>query len=749
MFRAFNIFLFCIALLTSTYSYAQEVLVRKDSFRTEIFLRISPQEIVSVARGAAPNTVVVTFKNNIAAPFSQKPDDNFVASMEGKGRTFTVTFKPEADFAVFNDAEGLKLIAARPKEREDVLMSYGVGSPMLRKDNTLFENPTIDNELKRAESLIESKRYTDAINIFNNILTNTRSSYYQQDAMLRIGELYMLIAKSNPEFYIEAARIFDDFMSTYPNSNRLDYARRQSALAKDSGSMQQEAIAAYQGIYNTSSDAGTKRNALERVAQLYSEVGQYDRAIEAYRTYLANFTTDNMRIRTAIGKLYLSRSDSANAYNLFIDMPTADIAKNLTPSEILTIANIFREEGQKANADALFDYLISKNDNSTEYVESLYNLARSQLQAKDYDNYSQTLLKASAALPGNEYALKALVEYAEQNYPTRNATAWKEFLEPLYKVEDIYDLRPRADMVQIKAMYKDNDTAKLVPMIDKYVASYSESPEVPFLQRIKEETLFEMAVKNQAEKNYPTALTLYNQILLEFPESQRIPTVVNSMDDIYYDQIMTLYNARRYDEVVNAVEKRFLENPPKIQPWLTLWEDAMYQYILTNVGVISPRAVRIRAREYLTELPRGRYVEDVKIMLLEAFNTPYNTAYANERYADVLALYEENKDWVDTWADQSFTAGVKVKATNALLKMGANDKALEMYKTITPMITQDYAMLGYALCQDPVYDINKLTPDNFTNAIESAQSCDDPMYPLSLIKKYTKDRKYALREQYN
>jgi tetratricopeptide (TPR) repeat protein len=287
-------------------------------------------------------------------------------------------------------------------------------------------------------------------------------------------------------------------------------------------------------------------------------------------------------------------------------------------------------------------------------------------------------------------------------------------------------------------------------MIDEYLAIYSESPEVPFLQNIKKETLYELAVEAQENRNYFTALQLYNQILVEFPDTHRRDTIIFSMDDIYYDQIMAIYNDGRFGEVVRAVENRIIENPPVFDRWLTLWEDAMFYNIAVNVGVLSPRATRIRSRVYLSELPRGRYVDDVKTMLVEAFNTPYTEAYKSGNYAEVISLYEENRGWLASWPDQLLNANAKVIAASSLLQMGMKAKAAELFRTIPPIIAPEYAILGYSLCERNItYDINRLSPEDFMRAMEHAQACGDPQYQLALMNRYTKDRKFALKAQFD
>jgi tetratricopeptide (TPR) repeat protein len=176
----------------------------------------------------------------------------------------------------------------------------------------------------------------------------------------------------------------------------------------------------------------------------------------------------------------------------------------------------------------------------------------------------------------------------------------------------------------------------------------------------------------------------------------------------------------------------------------------MYNHIASNVGVLSPRAIRIRAREFLIELPRSRFVPEVKSMLISAFETPYQEAYNDGNFAEVITMFDENRAWLDTWPDQILNSNAKVTAAGALMEMGMRDRAIELFRTIPPMIAPQYAILGYSLCERNItYDINRLSPDDFTRAMNNAISCENPQLTLQLAMRYTRDRRASLAVQYN
>ena len=619
---------------------------------------------------------------------------------------------------------------------------------MLRKENRFTEDPELDAQFKESEALVRAYRPIKAAEVLQGMIAATKNDFYKQEALFRLGNIYMDMGQFDPNAYTDAANAFDRLIKEYPDSNRLPLALQLTAQAKELSGQNAEAVSAYNAVYNSPVDTETKRAALEKMGDLYLSEEQWNKAIETYELYLANFKTDSNRIYGILGGLYLSKKQNDLAYSLLTDLPSSVLIENLEPQNILEIANIFAENGETDKALPLYAQLI--NDNLTQTPEALYRVAHIRKDNGDDDGYVRLLSDLSAAFPYTEYGLIALVEYAEINYADKSAREWRAELAPIYFGDDEYNLVPRARLVQIKALYNDNDTAALIPMIDGYAADYPESPDLPYLAAIKEDSLYTSAVQAQEQKNYPIALTYYQRLLDEFPESPKYNQVVQSIDDIHFDRAKQMFDDKMFRECRAAVETR-ITSPPAIQPrWTNLWEDTVYQYILTNIGVLAGKSIRYKCREYLTFAPKGAYVSQVKQILEEAFNYPFTQAFEAERDADVIDLYEENQEWLNSWFDQEFSNRSKVMVTSSLMRINMRDKATELFRSITPMITNEYAELGFRLCQSNIiFDVNNFAPDTFLLIAEEARSCDDTDYVLSFIKRYTNDPKTALKAQYS
>ncbi|MDR2105427.1 MAG: tetratricopeptide repeat protein [Deferribacteraceae bacterium] len=731
-----------VMLLSPSPNFAQEILLRKDAYHSEVFLKMPPADAAAVERNGL--TVIVRFKKTIKNPFDTSFDDRFIAGVKGGGNIFSITFKEPVDFAVFNDPEGLRFVAALPKTQNEVLLSYGLNEPILRKEYLLNEDPMAEAALRDAERLVSENRPALAVNRLTALLDNTSVPYYRQEALYKLGLLYMDLSKNNPDFYLAASSAFDDLIREYPDSIRINQIRMLSAEAKKNAEQFTEAINAYQAIFDNSQDAETRRDALSQIGQLYENIGQFDRAIAIYERYLSTFRADSDQIKRRLGRLYIGRNYRDKAFGLYSGLPIENSIENLADDELLGLGKIFEEYKKDDSALKTYSYI---NDNSTEKPEALYRTAQIFRRSGNPKEYSDNLEKLINLAPQTEYGNFAAVEYGEIHYADRPFEEWQEIFEPLYNVEDIYDLRPRALMVMIRSLHAARDTERLVPLIDEYLELFSTSKEAPYLLQLKEDVLYAYARNAQDNNSYDAALQVYSGLLDEFPDSKRAKAIAQHIDDIHYDRALSLYNNADYAQAAKAVEERILTPPKPSGRWYSLYEDAVYQDVLSLIGSVSPSIIRYKSRDYLAENPRGRYVPQFKAILKESLDYPIKSAYNGKDYVQVVELYNENADWINIWPDQGYADSLRIIAANSLLQIGLKDKAQEIFKQVTPNMTRDYALLAYTLCQkDILFNINRLSSQDFAYLTAETKSCGLD-YQLSFVRQY-KNRELSLKAEY-
>jgi TolA-binding protein len=750
--RSSIVLAFMFLLLFSASSQAQEILLRKDNISSEVFLRIPPDQVTDVQQVGL--SIVVTFAQPMRTPFSQQLNDTFIVSVNGQGTKLTVTFYNAADFAAVRVADGVRIIATRQRELDSVLVSYNLASPMLRKDNLRADDAMLDTKLRQYDILMQNGNYYQAAVDMETILATTKNVYYEQEAMFRLGSAQKALGPTDPVSYLEAASTFETFINTFPDNNKVQQARQLAAEASELGGSMFEAAVMYRAVYDNSTDAETKRTTLLKIAEIYDGLGQYDQTISSYEEYLANFQTDQDRIKTTLGRLYISRVREDDAYNMYSQVPMATLTQMLTANEVFALAKIFANKGDMTKAMSFYDY--SANQEIADAPAAVWAMAEIYKAQGNVAEYQKALKRLMDNFPATQVGLEALIADAEQNYNTQTAAAWRVILDPIYNIEDTEGLVPRAEMVQIRALQAVNDVFPLVEKIDAYIEKYPEPASNARLLKIKEDVLFGkvqeyMLAGAEADNE---ALALIRQLLEQFPESPRVTMLTQYIDDIFYNRVLALFNAGDIEGTIATIEAHMIEAQMLSSPtllakrWEDLWEEAKFRYIQDNLETLPTLYIRTLAQEYLAYFPKGKYAKEATALLMGNFQKPYNDAYAAGNDAAVVRLYEANQAWLAQWPDQAMVNDNKLTVAKSLNRLGLQDQAIAMYKTITPTMTVDYAELGYRLCQDVFFDVNRLSAEQFSTVVVEAERCSRPDYTLTLINKYTANMPAALSAKY-
>ncbi|GHU84378.1 hypothetical protein AGMMS49941_01920 [Deferribacterales bacterium] len=742
----FVAFAACIAAIEPLDLQAQEVLLRKDAISTELFLRISTQSVSSIEQDGTK--VIVHFKDNIEKPFNQRFDDKYIQSITGSGKQLIITLKGNTDFGAFYDPHGLRFIAAHQRQLDNVLLSYGVGAPMLRKDNIRIEDPALDAQLALADNYKRDKRFPEAVAILRGLISSN-NPFYAQDASFRLGSVYMDMGATIPTAFLEAGLAYDEFVKRFPDSNRVLQAKILSALAKESSGDMSSAISTYRDIYAYSSDMETRRHALIRIAELYQELHDNPHAIEAYENYVSVFKAEADDVRNILGKLYLNEELIDKAYRLYENASVASVSDMLDDSQLLALARVFKDKGVPQKAIDIYQQLTSKS--SPEAVSAWEDLAETYRMVGDVPRLTEALVNLMAVAGITESGLRARVDFAELNVNARTADEWKDFFAPIYTDDaESYGLRPRTEMVLLKALQNDGDAVRLAAKIDEYLAFYANDEQNAELSKLKEQMLFDKGVAFQEAKEYEGAVVMYRQILASFPDSPHKDAIQKNIDDIYYSIAHDKFDAGNFYQAITDVEDWMVNHTDnKTNRWTALWEDSMYQYV-TSTASLSPKMLRYRARVYLAYAPRGKYVRDMRRLLEQSFSMDLSDAYASGGNAKLLDLYQENYPWLDLWPDQSFNNRAKIFVAKTLLNVGMPNEAARLYDDIVPTTDPIYANIGYTLCRNNVvYNINNLTAEEFKTIVQETAGCKKPEYTIALLDKYTANRPLALKMRYD
>ena len=119
--------------------------------------------------------------------------------------------------------------------------------------------------------------------------------------------------------YNDSLKLYEDFMATYPYSDRGDSALAAIGQLRERLELKSGAVSAYQELLQRFPNSTFAEEARRRLAALYLEAGLYDRAAAMVGELLGRTTDPNeqSRLRLLLGKTYLAQGNRSGALDLF------------------------------------------------------------------------------------------------------------------------------------------------------------------------------------------------------------------------------------------------------------------------------------------------------------------------------------------------------------------------------------------------------------------------------------------------
>ncbi len=752
MMRKLCLFIIIISFSFSSL-YAQELFLRKDKYFTEVYLKLDPKNIKSVNKG--DSKVVISFNNSIKQGFQQNIDDDFVSNIQGSGTDFTINIKKGSEFSIVQDTNGVKVVATKGKANDNTLSSYNVAKPLLDANTKELENKNLQDMLDAADRYIAAKQFPQGAQLLSQILSTTQNQFYRQEAMYKLGQTYMLMGQYDPLYYTNTYEIFDEFAKQYPDNFRTTDALLKSAEAKELANQQFEAIKTYQKIYSTVADLETKRDALKKLASLYKKVGQVDKAIDTYLSYLQNFKTDQDFINGEVGQMYYDMNEENLAFEYFSTLNINQLMTDpdITLPRLQAIADTFYKKNRMEPALKLYTHIYEKYPDDKVANTAIFRAASILNKSGRQADADQLLLRLKEMYPDRESGQRATIEYAQKYLNTKPYEYWSKFFEDLLSRADSYGLHEQAKYMLIKTLYKENKMAEAVEMITNFLGLYPESKYYAELNTIREDYMFSGVQDVYNKKDYVTAEPLILRFNQEYPESKYRPRTEIMLNEIKYGKIDTIYKNNDYKSVISFAEAQLKSGEPEKfgdkARWQNLLDNATYKDLNVIYGSKNYPAARAGAKEYLQKFPQGAFTAPVKNILENSMLKPLEESYRALDYPSVVQLYDANSDWINTWDNKPFQDKIKTMVAMSVYRLGSPSKARTFYAEITPNPkNMDYAVLGYLLGDKNLkVDVNNFDKDTFKYIIGELEQLDVDM-AVSLLDKYTKDIKYATNLKY-
>ncbi len=734
--------------LLARVSWAQELFVRNDKYFTELYLKLDASEIKSVDKGR--DSVDIFFLKNLRSPFSKTFDDQFISSVSARDNVFTVFFKPGAEFTVVNDLSGIKIVATKKKTNSDILSSYGIGSPMLSRDST--EDKAQEEALNRADALIAGKRFSEGAAELDGIIKTSKNDFYRQEAFYKLGQTYLLMAQYNDQYLMDAYNTFDDFVKLYPDNFRAADAMMKSAEAKEKANQLFEAAFTYEKIYDTVSDPETKRQALTKMAELYVTVGQLDKAIRIYQTYLDRFQADRDEINASIGQIYYDQKEMDMAYEYFslLDLDKVIRDPKTDVKRLYSIARNMELKKKYDNALKLYTAVYEKFPDAPQANDAIFSSASILETTGRNGEADRLLLKLKQLFPDRMTGQQATVEYAAKYLNTKPYSYWNEFFSDLLSRPDDFGFRQEALYMLLKTMHRENNIDGTINGVASFLNEYPDSPHRQELDKMREDFMFAKASGVFNGGDYQKAEPMLAGFEAEYPESAYGPRVKSMLLDIEFSKAQQAYEDGKYKDVMSRAENHIAANPDsrELARWFDMLDNARYRDLSITFASGDWPGARVASRQYLTSHPDGRHVKAVREILEKSLISPLEDAYKKGDYNGVIRLYEANRDWVNGWPGKSFKDRAATLAALSVYRMGSPAKARGLYSEITPDNSTDYAILGLVLGDKTKnFDVNAFDGDTFRYVAGEVEQMD-PEAAVALLKRYTRDMKLAASLEY-
>jgi len=381
----------------------------------------------------------------------------------------------------------------------------------------------------------EAKLYEEAIKKASKVLTFHPKSKWVDDALFLIGNSYY-----NMGDYPKAERKFQEIVSNFPKSNLFEDSYYYLGLSRYKQGNKLEAVEALNSLLDNPKMKKRRSEVCFELGEIKFEEGEYAEAIIFYNRMLNQYPKDELNplAQFRIGEGYFKLKDFAQAKDNFSRVRKYEKKGELAYKSIFWSGEAaYKLKSYKEGLQIFFE--LSKEKRYTKYLPQIelkiaegYGLQDSlDLALKKYENISLTHPKTDESA---EAYYRAGIIYLEKKIDLKKA---QEFFDKA-KSE-----RPNSPFARL-ALERSADISKL--------SSYQEQVTQEEAEKAVK-SLFLLAEFYLTQMNMPeSALTEYQVILDEFPESEYVPKSLYAIAWIYENTFKDSAKAKEfYQKIVD------------------------------------------------------------------------------------------------------------------------------------------------------------------------------------------------------
>ncbi len=263
-------------------------------------------------------------------------------------------------------------------------------------DDSMFEQGKIFEDIGKKKL---------ALSIYGELYRRYKTSHLAEEGLFRVGEIYLSLGD-----YGNAIKSFYYHRLKFPEGNLIDASLYWGAEAAEKNGESYGAILLLEKLISEYSDSSFKPNALQKVASLYSEEGEYRKALVYYGEFLANYSDSDsdsaLEVRAQIKKLNLLQSGSdskeADLLVLISDKGTTSAQSREAYIELAKMY-LYKYIGREKEAYKLLMVIADlKKEFPSAAARAVYYLGDYYSIFKDYSNAAKSFVEAATLDPDNQ-----------------------------------------------------------------------------------------------------------------------------------------------------------------------------------------------------------------------------------------------------------------------------------------------------------------------------------------------------------
>jgi len=738
-----TIFIFALSNL-----YAARLYFKKEGFTSELLFTEIAVILEKVEK--TDNTLTLRFNKVVGRKLKGQIKDDLFKRMDSGKKFIKITFADNTDFMVRKEGSNVRIVASPKRKNPEIKLGYGIEKPLIKKGSNSKENKEAEDAIGQIDQLTAAGEYDAALTMTEKYLEQPYSQFYQQEGVYRLANIHYKMGSISKDSYVLAAQLFDNFVERYPESYKAREAMIMAAKAKVGGELYYDAVGDYEQIIKIVTDPEVLKDVYRQLTDLYVRLGQFQKAIDNTNSYVEKFKINIPEKQAEIGHYHVLKKENEKAFEIFFTLKDKKLDwRAMAPEVIFSMAKTMEDRKYYDKASESYANLYRIYPSSSISDMAVYRNAlvwyKQDKKAKG-DELLELAIKNYPQKPGG---MLASIEFARRNLNTKVTEDWRKFLALALASPD-FNIKASAEVVIIKSLYREQSVEEAQEAINKFTRENFGSQQLKEVYEVEQRIRLDKAQRDFQAGKYEEARSTALKVSDEFPDSVYINEARNIAQDSLYNMIMFKFKQNEFKQVIMDVEDFYAEERHIMKPqqWFDLLDDSYHMQTKGFYEKGDFRRVLANAAHYFNNLKKGKHIPEMRKIYEDALVSIFGKEFNKANYLDVVRLFGTNRGIVNASKSSEFKDDIFGMAAYSLYKVGLYDKARGVLESVTnkshPMYLVTMLLLDEKI---PDFNVNLLDNRALELMTDSLEKTNIDL-AVSVLDKYTKDRKKALQLKY-